>query len=203
MIWKESGTLQQPTRHNRRKVNPFLTHGDTSRAAKQMLSRSASSSRCFWNIGRPPSPRLHRRSEARLGRLPSEAAAPPPARPSASPSTVSNAWGRDSARSGRLGQVTRARIRQFIPLLHLDPAREEEVLFPPRAERGRAGLDTTTATDDSEPGTGAACLCLSWVQSKSPFPGRLVVTRQIERKLVDNTLLVSYHLRYPPCATRR
>lgn len=44
---------------------------------------------------------------------------------------------RDYAELARLGHVTRARVSQIMALLLLAPDVQEEVLFLPRAERGR------------------------------------------------------------------
>ena len=44
---------------------------------------------------------------------------------------------RDYADLGRLGRVTRARVSQLMSLLYLAPDLQEEILFLPRAERGR------------------------------------------------------------------
>ena len=44
---------------------------------------------------------------------------------------------RDYAALGRLGHVTRARVSQIMSLLYLAPDLQEQVLFLPRAARGR------------------------------------------------------------------
>jgi hypothetical protein len=44
---------------------------------------------------------------------------------------------RDYAALGRLGHVTRARVSQVMSLLYLAPDLQEQVLFLPRAQRGR------------------------------------------------------------------
>ncbi len=44
---------------------------------------------------------------------------------------------RDYAELARLGHVTRARVGQVMALLQLAPDLQEQILFPPRVERGR------------------------------------------------------------------
>jgi hypothetical protein len=44
---------------------------------------------------------------------------------------------RDYAELGRLGHVSRARISQLMSLLYLAPDLQEQILFLPRAQRGR------------------------------------------------------------------
>jgi len=47
---------------------------------------------------------------------------------------------RDYAELARLGHVTRARVSQVMNLLNLAPDLQEQILFLPRTERGRAPL---------------------------------------------------------------
>jgi hypothetical protein len=48
--------------------------------------------------------------------------------------------GHTQAELARLGHVSRARIAQILSLVHLAPDLQEEILFLPRVERGRAPL---------------------------------------------------------------
>jgi hypothetical protein len=67
---------------------------------------------------------------------------------------------------GRLGHVTRARVTQIMNLLHLAPDIQEEILFLPRTERGRADHSGAAAADRPSAGLAEATYPVARIASE-------------------------------------